>query len=187
MHGRTALRRLFCLVRLQLGKHRNPALWGTCQQRGALFSVYNLRPKPVVSSSLSVPLFPFPEEEEETKEWVESFQGGVTRCPRVPLWPLGGTYHLSLVPYKNPGGEQTWWGGGGALFFLRGAGWLGSRAMIPQGLCTCSFVALLSLCSPQKPFLISLAGGKTLLLSILIVHFMPLHTSDHLQFCGLFG
>lgn len=71
-HGRTAWRRrLFCLVRLQLGKHRNPSLRGICQQCGALFSVYNLRPKPVVSSSLSVPLFPFPEE--EMKEW-----GGIT-------------------------------------------------------------------------------------------------------------
>lgn len=46
------------------------------------------------------------------KEWVESFQGRITRCPRVLLWPLGGAYHPSLVTYQNPGeeGPSSFWG-----------------------------------------------------------------------------
>lgn len=46
------------------------------------------------------------------KEWVESFQGRITRCPRGLLWPLGGAYHPSLVAYQNPGeeGPSSFWG-----------------------------------------------------------------------------
>ena len=52
MHHRTVQsRQVFCLVRLQQGKLKSPST-----QSGALFSVWNLGPKLVDCSSLSVPV-----------------------------------------------------------------------------------------------------------------------------------
>lgn len=65
--------------------------------------------------------------EEEMKGWVESFQGRVSRCPSVLLWPLGGAYHPFLATYRNPGGEQEW----RVPLLSGGAGWLGAQTLVP--------------------------------------------------------
>lgn len=113
------------------------------------------------------------------KEWVESLQGGVTRCPDVPP-PQALTIRrcLSSPPCST---TESRWGTGteGRSSFLGGAGWLGARTL-SQALRTHSLVAFLSLHAPPqfpptKPFLISLAGGEIPLLSTLIVPYASAH------------
>lgn len=53
---------------------------------------------------------------------------GITRCPRVPLWPLGGTYHAFFAAYPKLVRSRM---EGQVPFLSRGAGWLGARTPIP--------------------------------------------------------
>lgn len=160
-------------MRLQLGKCKHPSLRGLCQKHGALLSIYNLRPKPIDSSSLCASV---------------SLSGGDEEMDRIIP---GQVYQVSqgpalairrYLPSLLCGISKARWGAGmeGLSSFwgrrVAGSQHPNSRAFA-HTLLLPSLLSTLPLTLSQKPFLISLAGVKmatihshsTLCLSTLVI------------------